>query len=157
MQVRVIDSDGSQLGVMQTRDAIRLAEDKELDLVKINATSNPPVCKIMDYGKYKFDKQKSEKEAKKNQKTTEMKEIWLSMNIGQHDIETKVKAAQKFIVNGDKVKVALRMKGRQQAHSRIGVDVMHRFFELVKEVAQKEKEPSTEGRQIIMIIAPIKK
>jgi len=142
---------------MQTRDAIRLAEDKELDLVKINATSNPPVCKIMDYGKYKFDKQKSEKEAKKNQKTTEMKEIWLSMNIGQHDIETKVKAAQKFIVNGDKVKVALRMKGRQQAHSRIGVDVMHRFFELVKEVAQKEKEPSTEGRQIIMIIAPIKK
>jgi len=155
--VRVIDAGGEQLGVMATRDAIRLAEDKALDLVKINATSNPPVCKIMDYGKYKFDKQKNEKEAKKNQKTFEMKEVWLSMNIGQHDLETKAKAAMKFVTSGDKVKVSLRMKGRQQAHSHLGIDVMNRFFEIVKEISQKEKEPSTEGRAIIMIIAPIKK
>lgn len=155
-EIRVIDENGQQLGIMSAREANRLADEKNLDLVKINATATPPVCKIMDYGKFKFDAAKREKDARKNQKTTEMKEIWLSMTIDTHDLETKAKQCVKFLKNGDKVKVSIRMRGRQQAHAALGVDVMNSFYEICKDCCVYEKKPLTEGRNILMILAPKK-
>lgn len=155
-EVRLISSSGEMLGVMSPREALRLAEDEGLDLVKISPNAIPPVCKIMDYGKFKFDAAKREKDARKNQKTTEMKEIWLSMTIDTHDLETKAKQCVKFLKNGDKVKVSIRMRGRQQAHAALGVDVMNSFFEICKDCCVYEKKPLTEGRNILMILAPKK-
>ena len=129
-ELRVIDDNGTQLGIMSSYDASKLADEKNLDLVKISPNAKPPVCKIMDYGKYRFDAIKKEKDARKNQKATELKEIWLSMTIDKHDLETKAKQAVKFISDGDKVKVSIRMRGRQQAHSNLGIDVMQKFFEI---------------------------
>ena len=133
-----------------------LAEERNLDLVKIAATATPPVCKIMDYGKYKFEQLKKQKEAKKNQKVVELKEIWLSMTIDVGDLNVKARQAQKFLASGNKVKVSIKMRGRQNAHSSLGVDVMNRFFELVGSVAVMEKKPLFEGRNILMILAPSK-
>ena len=133
-----------------------LAEEHNLDLVKIAANANPPVCKIMDYGKYKFEQLKMQKEAKKNQKVVELKEIWLSMTIDVGDLNVKARQAQKFLASGNKVKVSIKMRGRQNAHSSLGVDVMNRFFELVGSVAVMEKKPLFEGRNILMILAPSK-
>ena len=133
-----------------------LAEEHNLDLVKIAANATPPVCKIMDYGKYKFEQLKKQKEAKKNQKVVELKEIWLSMTIDVGDLNVKARQAQKFLASGNKVKVSIKMRGRQNAHSSLGVDVMNRFFELVGSVAVMEKKPLFEGRNILMILAPSK-
>ena len=156
-EIRVIDENGQQLGIMSAAEANRIADERNLDLVKISPSTNPPVCKIMDYGKFRFDAAKKEKDARKNQKVTELKEIWLSMTIDLHDIETKAKQTRKFIANGDKVRVSIRMKGRQQARPEIGVEVMNKFFSLVEDVAVIDKKPLTEGRNIFMILAPIKK
>lgn len=141
---------------MSAREAQGLADDKGLDLVKISPNANPPVCKIMNYGKYVFELTKKAKEAKKNQKVVEIKEVWLSMTIDVGDINVKAKQAQKFIAQGNKVKVSIRMKGRQMAHSDLSMDVMKRFFEIVKDVCVMEKQPLMEGRNIWMMLAPIK-
>lgn len=133
-----------------------MAEEQDLDLVKIAANANPPVCKIMDYGKYRFETMKKQKEAQKNQKIVEIKEIRLSMTIDVGDLNVKAKQAQKFLQSGNKVKVSIRMRGRQNAHSSLGVDVMNRFFELVSSVGAMEKKPMFEGRNILMILAPLK-
>ncbi|MCL2556449.1 MAG: translation initiation factor IF-3 [Firmicutes bacterium] len=154
--MRVIDVEGEQLGIMSSLEAYRLAQDKGLDLVKINPGAKPPVCKIMDYGKYKFDMSKKEKQVKKAQKQAELKEIRLSMTIDVGDVQTKAKHAIKFLSAGDKVKVSIRMKGRQQAHSKLGIGVMNDFYKLIEEVGVMEKIPSTEGRNIIMIVMPKK-
>ena len=124
--------------------------------MKIAANANPPVCKIMDYGKYRFETMKKQKEAQKNQKVVEIKEIRLSMTIDVGDLNVKAKQAQKFLQSGNKVKVSIRMRGRQNAHSSLGVDVMNRFFDLVSSVGAMEKKPMFEGRNILMILAPLK-
>lgn len=142
---------------MSSYDANKLADEKDLDLVKISPNATPPVCKIMDYGKYRFDVAKKEKDARKNQKTSEQKEIWLSMTIDKHDLETKARQAGKFLSDGDKVKVSIRMRGRQQAHSEIGVEVMSKFYELLKDISIQDKNAYKEGRSIIMMLSPIKK
>mgnify|MGYP002517306005 CR=1 FL=1 len=141
---------------MSISEALRLAEEQNLDLVKIAANANTPVCKIMDYGKYRFETLKKQKEAKKNQKVVELKEIWLSMTIDVGDLNVKARQAQKFLTSGNKVKVSIRMRGRQNAHSSLGVDVMNRFYDLVKDVSTMEKRPLLEGRNILMILAPLK-
>ena len=155
-EVRLIGADGSQLGIVSSREAQRLAYEANLDLVEISSTATPPVCKIMDYGKYRFEILKKQKEAKKNQKVIELKEIWLSMTIDVGDLNVKAKQAMKFLDAGNKVKVSIRLRGRQNAHSSLGVDVMNKFFELVKEKAIMERRPVLEGRNILMILAPAK-
>ena len=152
----MIGEAGEQLGIMSAKAALSIAEEAGLDLVKISPNANPPVCKIMNYGKYLFEMNKKAKEAKKNQKVTEIKEIWLSMTIDVGDMNVKAKAAQKFLSSGNKVKVSIRMRGRQMAHQSIGVDVMQRFYELVKDFGTIEKQPLTEGRNIWMMLAPSK-
>ena len=154
-EVRVIGADGSQLGVMSTRDALRAAEEKNLDLVKIAPQANPPVCKILDYGKYRFEQQKREKEAKKNQKTFEIKEVRLSLNIDTNDFNTKVAQAAKFLAKGDKVKVSIRFRGREMAHTNLGLEVHKRFAEALPG-ATVEKQPKLEGRSMQMFLAPAK-
>ena len=153
---RLIGEDGAQLGIMPAREAQNLADDKGLDLVKISPNATPPVCKIMNYGKYLFELTKKAKEAKKNQKVVEIKEVQLSMTIDVGDLNVKAKQTLKFLSQGNKVKVSIRMRGRQMAHSELGVDVMNRFFELVKEQGQMEKKPLMEGRNIFMMLAPLK-
>ena len=155
-EIRVIDENGQQLGIMSAAQANAIADEKNLDLVKINPSGQPPVCKIMDYGKFKFDAAKREKDARKNQKVTELKEIWLSMTIDTHDLETKAKQCLKFLAGGDKVKVSIRMRGRQQAHAALGVEVMNDFYNIVKDICVFDKKPMTEGRNILMILAPKK-
>ena len=155
-EVRLIDENGGQLGIVSSAEALALAEEKELDLVKISPNANPPVCKIMNYGKYMFELAKKEKEARRNQKVVEIKEVWLSMTIDVGDINVKAKQAQKFLSSGNKVKVSIRMRGRQNAHAKLGVEVMNRFFELVKDYGTMEKRPLTEGRNIWMMLVPNK-
>ena len=153
-EVRVIGSDGSQMGVMNLNAALDAAANQSLDLVKIAPQATPPVCKIMDYGKYRFEQTKREKENRKNQKVIELKEIRLSATIDQHDMEVKAKACQKFLGNGDKVKVTIRFKGRQIKHGDIGMDVMDAFYEMVKDAASVDKPAKQEGRNMIMILVP---
>lgn len=153
-QVRVVGSNGEQLGIMSAREANELAEKEGLDLVKISPNAVPPVCKIMNYGKYLFDKTKREKEQRKNQKIVELKEVQLSMTIEQHDIDIKAKNATKFLLNGDKVKVSIRMSGRQQAYSDRGVETENAFAKSLEEISVIEKPAKVEGRNIIMILAP---
>lgn len=154
--MRLIGANGEQFGVVSTRDAIARAFADGLDLVLISPSSNPVVCKIMDYGKYKFEQVKKEKEMKKNQKVVEFKEIQLSMTIDTHDLETKARHANRFLSDGNKVKIVLRMKGRQQAYSQNGVELVKRFFGLVAENGAYEKEPEIAGRNIILIVSPKK-
>ena len=144
------------MGIVSSREAIAIAEESGLDLVKISPNATPPVCKIMNYGKYLFELNKKAKEAKKNQKVVETKEVWLSMTIDVGDLNVKAKQAQKFLTGGDKVKVSIRMRGRQMAHSELGLDVMKRFYEIVKDFGTIEKQPLTEGRNIWMMLAPVK-
>lgn len=151
--MRVIDSDGSQLGVMPTREALRRAEEKDLDLVKIAPQGQPPVCKFLDYGKYRFELQKRDKEAKKNQKVVDIKEIRLSLNIDTNDFNTKVGQASKFLAKGDKVKVSIRFRGREMAHTDLGLEVHKRFAQAL-EGAVVEKQPKLEGRSMQMFLAP---
>lgn len=149
--MRVIDADGSQLGVMSTRDALQKAEEQNLDLVKIAPQAVPPVCKILDYGKYRFEMQKKDKEARKNQKVVDIKEIRLSLNIDTNDFNTKVNHAAKFLKQGDKVKVTIRFRGREMAHTELGLDVHKRFAEALPQ-AVVEKQPKLEGRSMIMFL-----
>ena len=153
----MISSTGEMLGVMSPREALRLAEEENLDLVKISPTAVPPVCKIMDWGKFKFEQAKKEKENRKNQKIVELKEVQLSMTIDVGDVNVKAKQATKFLEQGNKVKVSLRLRGRQMAHASLAKDVMMNFFELLKEIAVIEKPVNQEGRNLIMILAPAKK
>lgn len=153
-EVRLVGANGEQLGIMSAREANAIAEKEGLDLVKISPSAVPPVCKIMDYGKYLFDKTKKEKEQRKNQKIVELKEVQLSMTIEQHDIDIKAKNATKFLLNGDKVKVSIRMSGRQQAYADRGVETENKFAESLSEICTIEKPAKIEGRNIIMILAP---
>ena len=153
-EVRLIDEKGNQQGVVALDVALRMAEEADLDLVKIAPQAVPPVCKIMDYGKYRFEQTKREKEQKKNQKVIEIKEIRLSATIDQHDMEVKAKACTKFLSDGNKVKVSIRFKGRQARHGDIGLDVMNACFEMVKDSAAIDRPAKQEGRNMFMILAP---
>ncbi len=155
-KIRVISQTGEMLGVMSPHEAMRLAEEADLDLVKISPNAVPPVCKIMDYGKYKFEQAKKEKENRKNQKVVELKEVQLSMTIDVGDLNVKAKQATKFLQAGNKVKVSIRLRGRQMAHSGLAKDVMTGFSDSLAEVAVVEKPINMEGRNIIMILAPKK-
>ncbi|MBM6990821.1 MAG: translation initiation factor IF-3 [Mobilibacterium timonense] len=155
-QVRVIDENGEMRGVMDTRDALQMAEDAKLDLVNVSPNAEPPVCKILDYGKYRYELQKKDKIAKKNQKTMQIKEIRLSTFIEEHDIQVKAKTAAKFLKEGDKVKVSLRFRGRERDYTSKGYDVMNRFAEEVAEVGVVDKKPKFEGRSLTMFLAPKK-
>jgi len=153
-EVRCIAPDGEQLGVMKTEDAIAEADSHGLDLVEVSPNADPPVCKILDYGKFKFEAQKKRDEAKKKQKVIEVKEIKLRPNIDEHDYQVKMRSVQKFLDEGDKVKVTLRFRGREMAHQELGVNVLNRVREDTDEVAKIEAFPKLEGRQMIMVIAP---
>lgn len=155
-EVRLIGENGEQLGIVSAREALSVAEESGLDLVKISPNAVPPVCKVMNYGKYLFELNKKAKEAKKNQKVVEIKEVWLSMTIDVGDLNVKAKQAQKFLSAGNKVKVSIRMRGRQMAHSELGLEVMNKFYEIVKDFGTMEKNPLTEGRNIWMMLAPTK-
>lgn len=155
-EIRVISASGEQLGIMSATEALRIAEEENLDLVKISPNAVPPVCKIMNYGKFKFEQAKKEKENRKNQKVVELKEIYLSMTIDVGDLNVKAKKTVELLGDGNKVKVSIRMRGRQMAHASMGVDVMNRFFELLGGKAVMDKAPKTEGRNIFMILSPAK-
>ncbi|MDE7164582.1 MAG: translation initiation factor IF-3 [Clostridiales bacterium] len=155
LEVRVKDETGAMLGIMRASEAKVIADDRRLDLVMITPNAQPPVCQIMDYGKYRFDTAKKAKDALKNQKKTDVKEIRLSITIDVGDVNTKSKQARKFLTDGDKVKVSIRMRGRQMARPQMGVDIMNSFFETVKDVAVIDRKPAVDGRSIIMILAPI--
>ena len=152
-EVRVIDTDGTQLGIMPIADALALAEEKNTDLVKIAPQAKPPVCKIMDFGKYRFEQAKREKEAKKNQRVIEVKEVRLSLNIDTHDFETKVNQATKFLKSGNRVKVSIRFRGREMAHPENGLVTMNEFAEACSEYGTVEKPAKLEGRSMLMFLA----
>lgn len=153
-EIRLISNTGEQLGIMSARDAQKIADDKNLDLVKISPNAKPPVCKLMDYSKYKFDLAKKEKEAKKKQKVIETKEVRLSPSIDTHDVETKVKNAIKFLKAGNKVKVSIRFRGREMARQDAAIEIMKNFADKVSEFGQIEKEPKMEARTMAMFIGP---
>ena len=153
-EVRVIGQDGSQLGIMSSAKALEIAENANLDLVKIAPQAKPPVCKIMDYGKYRFEQAKREKEARKNQKTVDIKEIRLSLNIDIHDFNTKLNHTQRFIKSGDKVKVSIRFRGREMGHPELGLEIMNKFSDACSEFAVVEKPAKLEGRNMLMFLAP---
>ena len=152
--MRCIDPDGEQLGVLDTFDAIRKAEDFGLDLVEVQPNADPPVCKILDYGKFKYEAQKRANEARKKRKIIEVKEIKLRPNIDEHDYQVKMRNVQKFLNAGDKVKVTLRFRGREMAHQELGAIVLTRVREETDEFAKVEAMPKMEGRQMIMVLAP---
>ena len=151
-EVRVIGTDGEQLGIMSAKEALKLAEEAGVDLVKIAPTAKPPVCKIVDYGKYKYELTRKEKEAKKKQKVIETKEIRLSPNIDTNDLNTKINAARKFISKGDKVKVTLRFRGREMAHMANSKHILDDFAEALSDVATVDKAPKVEGRSMAMFL-----
>ena len=153
-ELRVIGANGDQLGIMSSADALALAEEKELDLVKIAPNAVPPVCKIMDYGKFRFEQLKKEKEAKKNQRVVEVKEIRMSPSIDTNDFNTKVKAAQKFLNDGNRVKVSVRFRGREMAHTNLGEKLLMDFAASCSEIAGMEKNPKLEGRFMAMFLTP---
>lgn len=155
-EIRLIDSEGTMLGVMPLQEAQSMAVSKNMDLVKIVPTSVPPVCKIMDYGKYMFELAKKDKEAKKNQKIVTIKEVRLSAGIEDHDFEFKVKSAYKFLQDGDKVKVSIRFRGREMRYTSVGGEVLQKFAETVKDVGVIEKQPKLEGKSMMMILNPKK-
>ncbi|MBE5943408.1 MAG: translation initiation factor IF-3 [Lachnospiraceae bacterium] len=152
-EVRVISEDGEQLGVMTSKEAMKLAEEAGVDLIKIAPTAKPPVCKIMDFGKYRYEQARREKEAKKKQKTIEVKEVRLSPNIDTNDLNTKVNMARKFLTKGDKVKVTLRFRGRELAHVNTSKTILDEFAEALSDVAVIEKPAKFEGRSMIMFLA----
>lgn len=156
VSLRLIDNDGQQLGIMSAQQALAIAEERELDLVKIAPQAVPPVCRIMNYGKFRFEQAKKEKEARKNQKIVDIKEVRLSSKIDVHDFEVRVKSAQKFLSGGDKVKASIKFRGRELAHTDLGLAVMERFAESLKDCGTVEKAAKLEGRQMLMFIAPLK-
>ena len=151
-EIRLIGENGEQLGIMSARDAMKMAKEAELDLVKIAPAAKPPVCKIIDYGKYRYEQARKEKEAKKKQKTIEVKEVRLSPNIDVNDLNTKVGAARKFIEKGNKVKVTLRFRGREMAHMQSSKHILDDFAEQLKDVASVDKPPKSEGRNMTMFL-----
>ncbi|MEG1775492.1 MAG: translation initiation factor IF-3 [Clostridia bacterium] len=153
-EVRVIGADGSQLGVMLTKAAIELAEQASLDLVKIVPTAQPPVCKLMDYDKHRYEQSKRERDMRKNQRIVTLKEVQLSATIEENDVQTKFKNAVKFLQDGDKVKVSIRFRGRQIAHADIGMKIMQEFAARIEEYGVVERRPLLEGRHMIMILGP---
>ena len=152
-EVRLIGENGEQLGIMSAKEAMKLAEDAELDLVKIAPTAKPPVCKIIDYGKYRYEMARKEKEARKKQRIIDVKEVRLSPNIDTNDLNTKVGAARKFISKGDKVKVTLRFRGREMAHMQSSKYILDEFAEKLSDIAVVEKAPKLEGRSMTMFLA----
>ena len=155
-EVRVVNDDGEALGVMSSNAALKIAYDKGLDLVLIAPQATPPVCRIMDYGKYCFDREKKEKEARKKQQVVELKEVQLSCRIDVHDFETKARNAVKFLTAGNKVRVVVRFKGREMTHQELGRDVLTRFEEAVSSVGTVEKKPVLDGRILSMVVVPVK-
>ena len=153
-EVRVISSTGAQLGIISIREALNHAEDEGFDLVEVSPDAKPPVCKIIDYGKLKYKEQKSKKEAKKKQKTIEVKEIKMRPGIDTHDYQVKMKALSKFISGGNKVKVSMRFRGREMEHQNLGFDLLKKLTEEVSDIAKVEVPPKGEGRQIMMILVP---
>ena len=153
-EVRLIGSEGEQLGIMSAEEALKIAIEHDLDLVKIAPGSNPPVCRVMDYGKYRFEQTKKEKEAKKNQRIIEVKEIRMSPGIDTNDFNTKLKNAQKFLGDGDRVKVSVRFRGREMAHTDIGEDLLRDFAEKCAEIANLDKAPKLEGRNMSIFLSP---
>ena len=153
-QVRCIDPDGNQLGILDTGEALTKAEDFGLDLVEVQPNADPPVCKILDYGKFKYEAQKRANEARKKQKTIDVKEIKFRPNIDEHDYQVKMRNMTKFLSGGDKVKVTLRFRGREMAHQELGANVLARVREETEEYAKVEAMPKMEGRQMVMVLAP---
>ena len=153
-EVRVISSTGAQLGIISIREALNYAEDEGYDLVEVSPDAKPPVCKIIDYGKLKYKEQKSKKEAKKKQKTIEVKEIKMRPGIDTHDYQVKVKALKKFISGGNKVKVSMRFRGREMEHQNLGLDLLKKLTEEVSKYAKVEVPPKSEGKQIMIILVP---
>jgi len=153
-EVRVIGVNGEQLGIMNIRDALQLAADANLDLVNVAPMAKPPVCRIMDYGKYRYEQQKKEKEARKNQKTVDIKEVRFSATIEDHDFQTKMRNVVKFLKEGDKVKLTVRFRGREITHAEIGQRVLERAAEEVKDLCVVERRPKLEGRSMVMILTP---
>jgi len=153
-EVRVVSGTGEQLGIMNVRDALRLAGEQQLDLVEVAPNAKPPVCRIMDYGKYKYEQSKREKEAKKKQKVINIKEVKLRPNIEDHDFETKAKNAVRFLKDGDKVKATIMFRGREMSHTELGKVLLDRLAELVKDIAVIERHPKVEGKNMIMILSP---
>lgn len=151
-EVRLIGEDGAQMGVMSIKEAMRLAREADLDLVKIAPNAKPPVCKIVDYGKFRYEQMRREKEAKKKQKVTEVKEIRLSPNIDMNDLNTKANMAKKFLTKGDKVKVSLRFRGREMAHVNVGKQILDSFYEKLDDIAVVDKPAKLEGRSMVMFL-----
>jgi len=155
-EIRVIDDDGAQLGIMSPRDALAIARERGIDLIEVAPQAQPPVCKIMDYGKFKYEQAKKEKESAKKHKQSELKGIQMFPNIEEHDFVVKVKSAIKFLEEGDKVKVTVRFKGRQITHPEFGRQQMEKVVQMTSQVGQVEKPPSMEGRMMTMILSPLK-
>ncbi len=153
-EVRLISEDGDQLGIVSSREAMNLAEEKKLDLVLISPNAKPPVCKIMDYGKYRYDTMKKNKDAKKKQKTITLKEVRLSPNIEEHDLNVKANHAKKFLNQGNKVKVSIRFRGRELGRTSMGYGVMDNFLDLLEGCGEVEKKPKMEGRAMVMFLQP---
>ena len=155
-QIRVIDSDGSQLGVITPREALSIAQEKDLDLVLVSETAKPPVCKIMDYGKYKYERDKKLKEAKKKQHNADVKEVKMRYKIEEHDYNVRVKNAQRFLKSGDKVKATINFRGREAQHVHLGHELLNRLAEDLKDMAEIQQRPKKEGRNMIMLLSPKK-
>lgn len=153
-RVQLVDADGANRGIVPTDEAIQLAESAGLDLVEVAPNADPPVCKILDYGRFKFQAQKKAAEARKKQKTFEVKEIKMRPNIDTHDYDVKMKAIRKFFEGGDKVKVTLRFRGREMAHQNLGMELLKKVRDDTREIAKVEAEPKLEGRQMVMVLAP---
>ena len=153
-EVRLIGDQGEQLGIMSAQEALKIAAEREMDLVKIAPGSNPPVCKVMDYGKFRFEQTKKEKEAKKNQRVIEIKEIRMSPGIGENDFNPKLKNGQKFLNDGDRVKVSVRFRGREMAHTEIGEQLLKDFAAKCADIATLDKNPKLEGRNMSMFLSP---
>lgn len=153
-EIRVVSQDGEQLGIISSREALRIAEERELDLVMISPTAKPPVCKIMDYGKFVYEQSKKDKEAKKKQKVVNLKEVRVSPKIEEHDVSIKANNARKFLMDGDKVKITVRFRGREADYSHVGEKILANFAEKLSDVSSIEKPAKLEGRNMIMILAP---
>lgn len=153
-EIRVVSPEGEQLGIMPVRDALKIAQEKELDLVEVAPTAKPPVCRIMDYGKYKYEQSKRDREAKKKQKVMSMKEVRMTPKIEDHDFQVKVRSTEKFLRDGDKVKVSIRFRGREIVHANLAREIMGQLAGQVKDISTVEREAKVEGRNMIMILAP---
>lgn len=153
-EVRLVGPEGEQIGIKPIREALQMAIDMNLDLVNVAPTAKPPVCRIMDYGKFRYESQKKEKEARKNQKIVDIKEVWFRANIEEHDYQTKLRNVVKFLKEGDKVKCSVRFRGREITHAAIGQKILDRLAQEVSELSNLERAPKLEGRSMIMILSP---